>query len=223
MRHAPVTMCLVVVLSGCFPVYSPPIRGFGGGMPDRVAKDQLELGGNAAGWRTAPTTGGPRMAYGLSDTLILEAGGNLNFFEGLWATVWGGARVLRKWRLTDDFTFSSGFEFGAGAGIGGRASTTRRWTDLGTAGVYDGVSIGLRYRFLGAFLRGRVDGTVNTHAPMTLWATIAGGLEGVIAQRVIVTLAGGSVVVSNQPTLFSTWFYEAGLSILLGEIPQKSP
>lgn len=219
MRH--VTVCVVLVLGGCIPSYSPPIRGIGGGMPDRVAQDQLEVGGNAAGWATAPTTGGPRMAYGVSDTLIAEAGGNLNFVEGLWATVWGGARVLRKWLLNDDFTFSSGFEFGFGAGIGGRDGTMRRWTDMATAGVYDGVTIGLRYRFLGAFLRGRVDGSVNTHTPMTLWATVAGGLEGVIADRVIVTLGGGTIaMVSNQS--FSTWFYEAGVSILLGEIPAKS-
>ena len=219
MRLTP--LMLWVVLSGCFPAYSPPIRGVGGGMPDRVGRDQLEVGGGAAGWATPPTTGGPHMAYGVSDTLVIEAGGNLNFVEGLWATVWGGGRVLRKWPLNDDFTASATFEFGAGAGIGGRDGSMRRWTDLAVGGVYDGVGVGLRYRFLGAFLRGRVDGTVNTRAPMTLWASVFGGLEATIARRVVVSAGGGTMLISNQPTLFATWFYQAAVSILLGELPEQ--
>ena len=84
---------------------STPVRGLPGGMPDRVAHHQLEVGGvigtifgvdENGGHVLAPTIGGPQIAYGLLDNLVLEAGANLELVNLHWATHWVGARLVHR-------------------------------------------------------------------------------------------------------------------------------
>lgn len=211
-------LCLLA-FSGCFVTYTPPVRGVLPGMPDRLAKDQLEVAGEVGGIISAPTTGGPRVSYALSDTLTLEAGGNLDFVVGLWATTYIGARINRRWQLSEDVRFSADFEFGGGAGMGGRDSAGTDWKSLAVGGVYDGIGVGLRWRWLGAFIRARVDGAASNRAPMTLWALAAGGLEAKILDRVVVSASAGSVTMAAMGARAVTFFlYQFGISILLGEM-----
>ncbi len=210
-RAAVFTM-LLVGLPGCFPVYSPPIRGLLGGMPDRVARGQLELGGSIGGVLAAPTTGGPHLAYGLSDSLVLEGGANLNFVEGLFATAFAGMRLLRGWALGSEFRLVGDLELGAGGGVGGRAVSLRmtEWASQYAGGFYQGVGAGLRWRFLGLFLRGRLDVSAATLAPSTLWPSVFLGLEARLGPEVVVAVGGGSTGFWNEKSGWThLWLYQA--------------
>src|SRR6476469_7647769 len=111
---------LVAVMSlsavGCG--FSPPIRGLHPGMPGRLVKGQLEVGGEIGGGGfaqpTPPTTGGPHVAYGLSDSLVIEGGANLNFSELDWATLYGGVRLSRSKSMPEELQLVGDLEVGAG-------------------------------------------------------------------------------------------------------------
>ena len=213
----------VGALLGCNPTYAPPIRGLHAGMPDRVAKGQLEVGGAAGGW-SLPTTGGPHVAYGYDDHVVLEAGANLNFVEGHWATGWAGVRLVRSRPLGHELHLVGDLELGAGAGLGGRLrGETRPWTSLGAYGLYEGLGFGLRWRWLGAFLRGRLDATASSDAPSTLWPSVTLGLEAKAGPHFVFALAGSRGGYWNQADgVVGIWLYEAQASFLFDLVPVTS-
>lgn len=202
-----------VLCAGCVATYTPPVRGLLPGMPDRLRAGEFELAGTVGGVVT-PTTGGPHLAYAVSDTLTLEAGGNANFIEGLWATLWAGARLIRSTHLSPDWVLSGDFEFGFGGGVGGRsASLTPSWFNRPVVGVYDGVGVGLRWKWLGGFARGRVDGSAGLD-PSTLWASALLGAEARLGDHVVFSLGGGGITWWNVRSGWVTfWLYQAQLSV----------
>lgn len=220
----------VVVLWGALGCsYSPPIRGLHPGMPGRLVRGQLEIGGDlgGAGFRsggvTAPTTGGPHVAYGLSDTLVVEGGANLNFFEGAWATAYAGVRLSRSKPLPNGLQLVGELEAGAGLGIGGRTrdASAPSWASP-SYGLYEGFGLGLRGKWLGAYLRGRLDASASTTAPATLWPTLMVGLEARAGSHVAFGLGTGLGGYWNErDALVGLWFYEAQVALLFDLLPSK--
>jgi hypothetical protein len=206
---------------GCVRTYSPPIRGLLAGMPDRVARGQLEVGGTVGGF-SLPTTGGPHVGYGYSDTLVIEGGANLNFVDGYWATGWGGVRLLRSKALGNEVRLVGDLELGAGLGAGGvERNDSSRWTKRFTWGMYEGLGVGLRWRWLGAFLRGRLDSSETTSGAATLWPTVMLGLEA-RAGPLVFSVGGGRWAYWNQTDgLVGWWFYQGQVSLLFDLVPQR--
>lgn len=212
-------------LLGCG--YSPPIRGLHPGMPGRLTRGQLEVGGEIGGGglgsgATAPTTGGPHLAYGLRDDLVIEGGANLNFFEGAWATAYGGVRLSRSKPLPQELELVGDLELGAGLGLGGRLSGWRdaQWTRRQAYGFYQGFGVGLRWRWLGGYLRGRLDESANTQAPSTLWPTAMLGLEARAGRHVVFGAGAGLGGFWNRNHgLVGLWFYEAQVAFLFDVAP----
>ncbi|MFT3710565.1 MAG: hypothetical protein QM817_23315 [Archangium sp.] len=193
-------LVLLLALTGCSPIYSPPIRGLHLGMPDRVSAGELEVGAEAAAWGQTflPATGGAHFSYGISDLLAVEGGANLNLVEGLWATGWTGVRFIRRRWLGNGFSVSGDLEFGLGGGVGGRDAARSPWYTQGAFGVYDGVGLGIRWKWLGAFARARADASVGTLAPSTLWATYMAGLEAKAFDHLVIAASAGAVSYRNQ-------------------------
>lgn len=236
MGHSLVSLVLLGAV-GC--TYAPPIRGLHGGMPDRVARGQFELGGAAGGFSvgsglSAPTTGGPHVAYGLRDTMVLEGGANLNLVEGAWATTWAGVRLVRSKALGQEVHLVGDLELGAGVGLGGAVLGTPQprtgapkpapWTSRYVAGFYEGLGVGLRWRWLGAFLRGRLDASASTAAPSTLWPSLVLGFEARAGAHVILALAGGTFTYWHEGlVLLGPWFfYQAQVTFLFDLIPKPT-
>ena len=222
----------VVVLWGALGCsYSPPIRGLHPGMPGRLVRGQLEVGGavggggfGSGGGVLAPTTGGPHVAYGLSDTLVVEGGANLNFFEGAWATAYGGVRLSRSKPVGNGLRLIGELELGAGLGLGGRSTfrTGERWENYQAYGLYEGFGVGLRWSWLGAYLRGRLDASVSNTTPSTLWPTLMVGLEARAGEHVAFGVGTGMGGFWNQNHgLVGIWFYEAQVALLFDLLPAK--
>lgn len=204
---------------GCNPTYAPPIRGLHAGMPGRVDRGQLEVGGTVGGWYL-PTTGGPHVAYGVTDRLVVEGGANLNLVDGLWATTWAGIRLLRARSLGREVHLVGDLELGTGVGLGGRASDTLPWTSRYAWGLYQGLAVGLRSRWFGAFLRGRLDESESNATAATIWPSVMLGLEARAGRHLVFGLGGGRMAYWNEKDgLIAFWFYQAQVSLLFDLVP----
>lgn len=218
MARALVAVLLLGAL-GCS--YSPPIRGLHAGMPGRLGRGQLEVGcevgGGGLSGATPPTTGGPHVAYGLTDSLVIEGGANLNFFELRWATAYGGVRWSRSKPLPDELHLVGELELGAGLGLGGQVRDDQRtpWTSRQAWGVYEGLGLGLRWRWLGGYLRGRLDASASTGAPASLWPTAMIGVEARAGRHVVFGGGAGLGAYWNQNMgVVGFWFYQANVAFL---------
>ena len=221
----------VVLLGALGCAYSPPIRGLHPGMPGRLVQGQLEVGGEAGGGGltngglvTAPTTGGAHVAYGLSDTLVVEGGANLNLFEGAWATAYGGVRLSRSKPVAGGGLRLIGeLELGAGLGLGGRVNASAApWASYQSYGLYEGLGVGLRWNALGAYVRGRLDASVSNTAPATLWPTLMAGLDARAGEHVVFGVGAGMGGFWNRTQgLVGIWFYEAQVALLFDLRPAK--
>lgn len=221
----------VVLLGTVGCTYSPPIRGLHPGMPGRLARGQLEVGGVAGGVGivggssgTAPTTGGPHLAYGLSDGLVVEGGANLNFFEGGWATAYAGVRLSRSRPLPDELTLVGELELGAGLGLGGHRypPPSTRWTQWQAWGLYEGLAVGLRWRWLGGYLRGRLDASASNDWVASLWPSAMVGLEARAGAHVVFGAGAGLVGEWTQGHgLVGIWFYQAQVAFLFDLAPRR--
>lgn len=198
-------------------------------MPGRLVRGQLEVGGEVGGGglngATPPTTGGPHVAYGLSDTLVIEGGANLNFFELEWATLYGGVRLSRSKPLPDELHLVGDLEVGTGLGLGGHVYGQPRsdWTIRQAYGLYVGFGVGLRWRWLGGYLRGRLDASASTSAPSTLWPSAVIGLEARAGQHVVFGVGAGLGAVWNQNHgVLGFWLYQAQVAFLFDLTPARS-
>ena len=215
---------LLLIVGACSPAYAPPIRGLHSGMPGRLAAGQLELGGTAGGY-ILPTAGGPHLAFGFTDSLLVEAGANLNLVEGVtsnWATGWAGVRLTREKPLGHGLRLVGDLELGAGAGVGGRINAdAAEWTKLGAVGIYEGFGVGVQWRALGLYARGRLDAAASSRAPTTLWPTAMLGLE-VRPTRWLAIGAGGGYAGywNDRDHLVSAWFYEAQVALIFDVMGQ---
>ncbi|MFO0601350.1 MAG: hypothetical protein U0228_38935 [Myxococcaceae bacterium] len=206
-----VTAFVALAGSGCFPVFSPPVRGLEVGMPDRVKGGQLEVAGTLGG-PIGPSTWSAHAGYGLSDELIVEGGAQLNAFEGQWGMGFGDVRLVRSIALSSDVRLSGDLAFGAG--VGGHRNS--KDSALGASfGVFDGLGLGLRWKWLGAFVRARVEGTTGQFSPPTLWSTLLGGLEAKVVDRFVISAAGGSMGLWNESMGWvHLWLWQVQLAVL---------
>ena len=208
----------LLFLAACNPSYAPPIRGLHSGMPGRLAAGQLEVGGTAGGY-FLPTTGGPHVAFGLSDRLLIEGGANLNLIEyatSNWATGWAGVRLTHGKPLSHGLRLVGDLELGTGAGLGGRNyGDTVDWTRLVAYGIYEGFGVGLQWRGIGVYARARLDAAAGDRAPTTLWQTAMVGLEVRPVGWLSIGAGGGYAGYWNErDRLVSAWFYEAQVVLI---------
>jgi hypothetical protein len=211
----------VMLLSAVGCGFSPPIRGLHPGMPGRLVKGQLEVGGEIGGGGlsqpTPPTTGGPHVAYGLSDSLVIEGGANLNFFELDWATLYGGVRLSRSKPMPEELQLVGELEVGAGLGLGGHLSqrSNTDWAARQAYGLYVGLGAGVRWRWLGGYVRGRLDASANTSAPSSLWPTVMAGVEARAGDHVVFGAGAGlGALWSEKQDVLGFWFYQAQVALL---------
>lgn len=190
-------------------------------MPGRLVKGQLEVGGALGGGGlaqpTPPTTGGPHVAYGLSDSLVIEGGANLNFFELDWATLYGGVRLSRSKRLPEELRLVGDLEVGAGLGLGGHLSQSSNdnWVGRQAYGLYVGFGGGVRWRWLGGYVRGRLDASANTSTPSSLWPTVMAGVEARAGDHVVFGAGAGlGALWSENQAPLGFWFYQAQVALL---------
>ena len=187
-------------------------------MPGRLAGGQLEVSG-AVGGLTAPTVGGVHVGYALNEQVQLEAGTNLSLLASSpnWATGWAGVRLTRQSPSRHGLRLVADVELGAGAGVGG-ASADRsddHWTRMPAAGIYEGFGLGAHWRWLGFFVRGRLDAAAGEGVPTTLWPTLMAGLEVRPLRWFSIGAGGGYLGHWTRPTgLVSLWFYQAQLTLL---------
>ena len=213
------TAALLVTSAGCSLAFSPPIRALHAGMPGRLGQGELELGG-AAGGLTVPTIGVPHVGVGISDGLALEAGANLALLDQAgpnWALGWAGARLTRTLGSARGFRLIGDVELGAGTGAG-RAYQNRdaRWNQFLTLGIYEGAGLGLQWRGLGLYARGRLDASAGSGDPTTLWPTAMLGLEVRPVRWLSIGAGGGwAAYWNNQNGLVSFWFYQAQVALIL--------
>lgn len=208
--------------------YSPPIRGLHPGMPGRLAHGELELGGEVGGGGisdvTPPTTGGPHVAYGLSDRLVIEGGANLNFVELNWATLYGGVRLARSKPLGNEAHLAGDLELGAGLGLGGHLYPDGRtdWTRRPAYGLYVGLGGGVRWRWLGGYVRGRLDASASTSAPSTLWPSVMAGVEARAGAHLVFGVGAGLGSRWNQADgLLGFWFYQGSVALVFDLRPRR--
>lgn len=213
----------LLVLGGCNLAFTPPIRGLHAGMPGRLAAGQLEVGGEAGGYQLgsstalAPTLGGPHLSYGLTDRLAIEAGANLDVlvlsYFG-WATGWAGVRLTQRTRLSQRAWLIGDVELGGGGGVGGSAGGTPSGQLL-AAGLYEGVGLGVQWRGLGVYLRGRLDASGGDQAPTTLWPSALLGGEVRPVSWLAIGAGGGCAAYWNKHDgLVSGWFYQTQLTLI---------
>lgn len=215
----------LMLCSGCVTM-STPVRGLPGGMPDRVAHHQLEVGGvigtifgvdENGGHVLAPTIGGPQIAYGVLDNLVLEAGANLELVNLHWATHWVGARLVHRQPL-GAWVFSADLELGAGAG-----GTDLRRAPAFVAGGYLGGGAGFRWKWLGFFARGRVDLSKAVGAALVLWPSLIGGVEARVGDCFVTSLGAGAIA-SYLPGSAPNFVGVAQLSVsLLFDLAPSQP
>ena len=220
----PSVVLSLLVVTGCSPLYAPPIRGLHAGMPGRLRGGQLEAGLTVGGL-VVPTMGGPHVGYGVSDSVTAEGGVNLNtvnFWLAQWATGWAGIRFTHRLSLSR-IRIIGDAELGAGAGAGGTSGNFSRWNELRAYGIYEGVGLGLQWRWLGIYLRARLDAAASSAAPTTLWPSAMLGVELRPGRRFSVGLGGGYGGYWNTSQFWSGWFYQAQVAFIFDLLEQQVP
>jgi hypothetical protein len=177
MKNKMLLVLSLVLMSGC--VAAPPIRSVSPGAPDLMKKGAIRVGGGPQlflGWQGA-VSGGVTMAYGLTDRLQLELGGDFNLFtfddepnsetDLRWAMGYAGARLqpLSLERGTRRIVLD--LEFGLGGGAGGvqdchsdsmdcthLEKDDLEWYKRGAFGGYAGAGLGFWFDRIGLYARG---------------------------------------------------------------------
>jgi len=127
--------------------------------------------------------------------------------------------------LPDELVLVGDLELGAGVGLGGRVagdvSMATVWTTRQAYGLYEGLGVGLRWRWLGGYLRGRIDASGNTSAPPSLWPTLMAGLEARAGRDVVFGVGGGlGGVWAEGQGWVGFWFYQAHFALLFDLAPK---
>ena len=220
-------MALAMVLllaSGCNPIYAPPLRGYQYGAPGRMKEGDVELSGTVGGV-LLPTVGGPRVGVAIRDWVSLGAGGNfaLAQFVDNWAMGYLGPRFTYSSPRKEMAGFAFDVELGVGGGVGGRCESRcgpggtdydgLAWSERLAMGAYQGIGIGGRHEFMAYYLRARVDEVTATNVPTTYWPSVGGGLEFDIDHKGAVNVGGGYLGYYNRHEHNDGWFYQLGGTI----------
>ena len=180
----------LLLMNAC--VAAPPIRSISPGAPDLMKKGAIQVGGGpqlfVGGQQTV--SGGAGVAYGLTDRLQLEVGGDFNLFtlddEGnsatdlRWAMGYAGAR-LQPWSSEHGTRREVlDLEFGLGGGVGGvqdcnsdgidcdrLTQDNLDWYKRGAFGGYAGAGLGYWFDRLGLYVRGRTALVKAENIPVT--------------------------------------------------------
>lgn len=211
-----ILVAALLVSSGCAPSFAPPIRGLHSGMPGRLGAGQLEVGGTVGGL-TVPSVGSPHVGFGIREGLSIQAGANLAVLEEAgpnWATGWAGVLLTRTLKRSGALRLIGDIELGAGGGVGGRIGNDE-WTSLTALGIYEGLGLGLQWKWFGVYVRGRLDATGGDRLPTTLWPTLMLGVEARPLRWLSFGVGGGYAGYWNKnDRLVSLWFYQAQLALI---------
>jgi hypothetical protein len=221
-----VPVLLLEAASACNPVYAPPVRAVHYGAPGRLHEGELEIAGTLAGI-TTPTAGSVHLAYGVQDWASAEVGGTFVSEDGtrnMSAMAWAGPRFTLP-RAPHGASLLLDMELGIGAGVGGElcpadAKTCepdrRQWHDRTAFGGYEGVGLGVGYKWFSIYARGRVEESVATNIPVTYWPSAMLGLGFDATRSVSLDLGGGYVGYRNGESVWDGWFYQAALAVRFG-------
>lgn len=216
-----------LVLAGCNPSFAPPIRAFSYGAPARLEQGRVEVGGTAGGLML-PTVGGPHLAYGITDFVAVEAGGNFDLFDGdryKWALGFAGLRLSTAPHREQPVHWIGDLEVGAGAGVGGMREgndpPSKNCTDCDglsatdriAYGAYQGLGGGIRAHWFSIYARVRLEESTATHVPVTLWPSVSLGLEADIKHRAAIGVSGGYMGYTNSRDSENFWFWQVGVSV----------
>jgi hypothetical protein len=216
------------MLTACNATFSPLVRGAHYGSPGRLDEGQLEISGTAGGV-IAPGIGGPQLAYGVSDWLSLEAGGNFSLAANQqnWAMGYFGPRLTYALDRQSPVHFVSDLELGVGLGVGGalhdneskdsfcQSCDASTWNQRFSYGSYQGIGVGGRFHWFSLFVRARVEESVASGIPLTLWPSAMLGLEFDFSRRAALGLGGGFMAYVNDIDKQYGWFYQASLTVFL--------
>jgi hypothetical protein len=231
MTRAPALVATALVLeaaTACNPVFSPPVRAVHYGAPGRVHEGELEIGGTIAGV-TTPMAGDLHLAYGLHDWASLEVGGTIAGYAVGNDTVsvmgWAGPRFTLP-RSPYGASLLLDTELGIGAGVGGELCPSsakngcepdhRTWSNRTALGGYQGVGLGVGYRWFSFYGRGRVEETTSTNIPVTYWPSGMLGVGFDLPRNVSLDAGGGYLGYRNAKDSYDGWFYQAGFSVRFG-------
>lgn len=184
---------------GCNPTYAPPPR-----TAHNVAPDRLEPGeGEVAVSSSWYLRGSAVLSAEVAERVTLEGG--LETGPGSWQLATGGARVTvvdAHGRTGPTMDLETGLAVGLGgercqADYGdtldcqGRVPDQRDWTERLAYGGYLGLGLGYRVvEELQLYTRGRVEVSVASGIPRTLWGSWVAGLE-LDLDPVMLHLVGG--------------------------------
>jgi hypothetical protein len=228
----PATLCTLAA-AGCTPVYAPPVRGVAYGAPGRVQAGDVEIGGTMAGVY-APNAGSAHIAVGVHDWVSLEAGGT---FAAAPTGPQSGSLVMAMGWIGPRFTLPRrpygvslllDAELGLGAGVGGElcASNAKEVTvcdrdhlspsSRGAFGGYQGMGLGLAYRWFSFYGRTRLEESAATGLPTTYWPSAMLGFGFDLAPKVSLDIGGGYLGYFDTKDSQSGWFYQTGLTVRFG-------
>jgi len=209
-------------LVGCTPTYAPPLQTAHGGAPARVAEGDLAVRGSAVGFPEAPPSmGGPALAYGVRDSVAVEAGGNAS---GGWGLGWAGVRYTHAPRRHAKHYLAIDVHGAGGAGWGGelRGNTDpedggdgRRAIERVAGGGALGAGVAGHFSFFSVFGRVRGQLTGATNVPATVWADGGLGMQFRIAKTVDLYTQAMWVGYRNrvEHVRFSVPLYEVGIAV----------
>lgn len=204
---------------GCHPHYAPLLRATHYGAPAVLQAGQLELGASLGGTLLPPTTGGPQLAYAITDWLAIEAGENLNVIDGKWAMGYLGPRLSYKSHRSEQLHFLADFEAGFGLGVGGAngagggSDTCTHcddvpWHQRLAYGSYQGVGIGGQFHWFSIYARARIEESLAQNIALTLWPSAMLGCEFAATQHAKLGLGGGSLNYWNDRDQQAGWFWQ---------------
>lgn len=165
----------------------------------------VEASGNAT-WSDADISGGPMIGYGITDSVSVEAGGEVGSLPR--AIGYLGVRYTPLRPEGRDYAFTLDLEGGAGAGVGGdpechsvdgnvACDGPSGWR-RSAGGGYAGIGIGGKIKWFSPYLRLRTQVSAAYGIPVTSLTTAGVGVQFSIARLAHIYLGTGAYLLANR-------------------------
>ncbi|HZS36016.1 MAG TPA: hypothetical protein VFF06_04280 [Polyangia bacterium] len=223
----------LLIFSGCDATYAPLIRAGAYGAPGRLDAGRVEISATTGGV-FIPQVFVPHVGYGVTDWFAVEAGGNIA--PGAWYTAFAGTRFSLVPNRHEPVHFVGDLELGFGGGVGGARYSNapqssdscpdcdgRTYTDRNAFGGYQGLGVGIKIYWFTLFLRARVEESVTTNVPVTIWPSAMIGFEFDVRRVVSFTLGGGFIGYHDDTDAEPGWFYQLGLTFFIDTKRDHAP